>query len=151
MNTSILNEFAISGIAVMAIVFGAVAFALLIAVIILGITLYKKIKILKNSKAEDVYIKDGVRYTKDSRSSDAGNVSVTHNEGDKVLERGKIYTVGKNDELLPGKYTVLASGENAPNFNMRIGGLVREYAHNSNIVLSEGDKVAAVSHSVVLR
>ena len=99
----------------------------------------------RGRKADAVKVKDGVRYTK---SSDIGGV--THNEGDIVLRVGETLTAKKGGALMPGKYTVLsASGETR--FNLRLGGVVREFSHSEGIVLGEGDEIAAVSHTVILR
>lgn len=101
---------------------------------------------------DDVKIVNGVRMTKDDKVLDAnGNVKVSLNKGDILLERGKEYTCQRNGQIMPGKYTVLSTDENTKTFNIRIGGLVREYEHFSSIVLLDGDKISAVSNSVILR
>lgn len=104
------------------------------------------------NRVDEVTIKDDIRYTKgkDIRT-EFGGVKVTHLEGDILLERGITYEVAKNGLIIPGKYTVLSADGNVDKFNIRCGGLVREMRHSSDIVLSEGDKIAAVSHSVILR
>ena len=112
------------------------------------------VKHKNNSKyrVDGVYVSDGVRYTKDGKViDDHGNVKVTLNKGDFLLERGKEYVCEKDSDLLPGKYTVLSADENTKNINIRIGGVVREYKHFSSIVITEGDKISAVSHNVILR
>ena len=102
-------------------------------------------------ETEKIIVKDGVRYTDDKNITDAGGgMKVSHLEGDITLERGKEYTAKRGGYLMPGKYTALAAGADV-SFYLRIGGLVREYKHNSGLVLSEGDKITATSHTVVLR
>ena len=78
-----------------------------------------------------------------------GNVNVTLNKGDIMLERGKEYLVGK--DLMPGKYTILSGDENVDEINIRIGGIVKAYKHDTSVVLTKGDKISAVSANVVLR
>lgn len=103
-------------------------------------------------KVDDVKIVNGVRMTKDDKTlTPAGDVKVSLNKGDILLERGKEYTCERNGTIMPGKYTILTTEEGTKTFNIRIGGLVREYEHFSDIVLLDGDKISAVSHSVILR
>ena len=103
-------------------------------------------------KADNVKIEDGIRYTTDRAETTAdGEVAITHLKGDVILRRGRTYTVRKDGYIIPGKYTVLSHNENAETFNLRIGGIVREYKHASDIVLADGEKICAVSHAVVLR
>lgn len=104
------------------------------------------------TKAGNVYVKDGVRYTRDKEErTETGDVKITHNTGDVVLERGITYVVRKDGKIIPGKYTVLAAQEGTPAFNIRQGDFVREFKHASDLVLCEGETVCAVSHSVILR
>lgn len=102
--------------------------------------------------AGKVKVVDGVRYSESAGIEDsAGNVSVTHNEGDVVLAAGKTYKAEKGGSLMPGKYTVLSAHGGADSFNIRTGGFVREYKHGDELVLADGDEITAVSHAVVLR
>ena len=104
------------------------------------------------TKAGNVYVKDGVRYTRDKvETTETGDVKITHNTGDVLLERGITYVVRKDGKIIPGKYTVLAAQEGTPVFNIRQGDFVREFKHASDLVLCEGETVCAVSHSVILR
>ena len=121
----------------------------LIALIIVTTMLRRKDSDKKTGKLEIV---DGVRYTKEEKvEDDRGNALVTLNKGDIMLERGKEYRVGKNGDLLAGRYTVLTADENRESVNIRIGGLVRDYKHFSSIILTEGDKICAVSSNAILR
>jgi len=104
------------------------------------------------TKAEDIHIINGVRYTKDGEITNPdGGVNISHRTGDIILERGETYTVVKGGKIIPGKYTLLADTEGTKAFNLRVDGFVREYKHASDIVLSEGETVCSVSHSVILR
>lgn len=103
-------------------------------------------------KTDDLKIKNGVRYTKsDYPVSLSGELVITHNEGDILLSQGKTYTAKKGGKIAPGKYTILSCDENTKSFNIRFGSFVREYKHYTSIVISEGDQICAVSHSVILR
>jgi hypothetical protein len=93
-----------------------------------------------------VKIKKGVRYTADLRSDDL----VTHYEKDILLDKGVEVECSKKGKLLPGKYAVL-SADSSKVFNLRVGGLVKEFKHNDAIVIAEGDKITAVSNNVILR
>lgn len=104
----------------------------------------------KENRVDDIFVKNGVRYTKNAEVvNEKGETKVTLNVGDKVLERGKEYKVGK--DLLAGKYTILSADENTDTINIRIGGLVREYKHFSSIALADGDTICAVSAGIILR
>lgn len=107
----------------------------------------KKLKeeLEKKAGSDKVVVKDGVRYT-EREDEDA----VTHNEGDVILSVGKPLVASKGGKLLAGKYKVLSASEEKV-FNLRIGGIVREYGHGDEIVLGDGDEICAVSHTVILR
>lgn len=106
----------------------------------------------KQADKHAVYVKDGVRYTyTDKVEDERGKVAVTHREGDIILEKGVTYIVGEQNGILPGKYTVLSAQEVTPAFNIRMGDFVREYKHDSGIVLADGEKITPVSHSIILR
>lgn len=129
----------------------AIAVAILLSVIII-LSIKLKMNKIESDKIGKVKIIDGKRYTESETTVKNGNnVAVTHNEGDIILARGKLFKVGKNEVLLPGKYTILSGGDNADTYNIRIGGFVREYKHNADIVLAEGEEICAVSHTVILR
>ena len=99
-----------------------------------------------------VYVRNDTRYTKKDEVTDkVGNVLVSLREGDILLDRNQTYLVSKDSLLMPGKYTVLVANENVPEVKIRLSGIVRTYAHNSDIVLAEGEKICAVSGTVILR
>ena len=69
-------------------------------VVIIGLAIALIVALRKGrapkGKADNVYVKDGERYTRDRAEFTAdGDVAVTHREGDVLLERGVTYTVGK--------------------------------------------------------
>lgn len=101
--------------------------------------------------AQEVVVKDGVRYSKDPAIEKNGRENVSHAEGDFVLAAGKTYRAKKNGELLPGAYTVLAANDAAHSFKLRVGGYVRNFVHGDALVLHENEEVCAVSVSVILR
>lgn len=117
---------------------------------VLGAFLWKQRKKKKADK-HAVYVKDGKRYTYTDETERNGKVAVTHREGDIILEKGVTYTVGEKFGILPGKYTVLSAQETTDAFNIRLGDFVREYKHDSGIVLADGETICPVSHSVILR
>ena len=121
----------------------SVALVLLITVIVLA----RQNKLLKFG---GVKIKKGVRYSTDERIEKNNEANITYNQKDIILEINKDYVVGEG-KMLPGTYTVLASNEENTKFNLRIGGVVREYTHGQKIVLSKGETITAVSHIVILR
>lgn len=132
------------------IIEGVAVLGLLIAVIVLGVKLSQTKK--PSTKADNVKIVDGVRYTTNANEfNDNGSAVITHREGDVILERGVTYTATKGGAVIPGKYTILSASENADAFNVRIGGFVREIRHAADIVLAEGDEICAVSHTAILR
>ena len=122
----------------------------ILALALIGILLKNNKK--KKADKHAVYVKDGVRYSyAEKTETENGEVAVTHREGDIILEKGTTYVVGEKNGIIPGMYTVLAAQEVTPAFNIRLGEFVREYKHDSCIVLAAGEKICPVSHSVILR
>ena len=76
------------------------------------------------------------------------NANVTLQKKDFILQVGQDYVVSK---LRPGEYQVLATDENDKTFNLRVNDYVKEYKHNTTLVLAEGDTVSARSANVILR
>ncbi len=122
------------------------------AVIILGVLILalRKPRVLKE-QAGKVFMKKGERFTKDKNILVDGEVNITYNPKDKALEKGEVYRVGKGKFVVPGKYTVLSADKNTDSFNIRIGGVVREYLHATEVVLAEGDEISPRSHNIILR
>lgn len=72
------------------------------------------------------------------------------NNGNMIMSRNVIYSVGLDGQLKAGKY-VLQSAESANDkFNVRLNGLVKEFANGSEISLATGDTISPVSGSVIL-
>ena len=125
---------------------GLASFAVILLITV--IVLARQNKLLKFGR---VKIRKGVRYSTDERIEKDNEANITYNQKDFILEINKDYVVGETKKLLPGTYTVLASNEENTKFNLRIGGVVREYTHGQKIVLSKGETITAVSHIVILR
>ncbi len=134
------------------IVVGVMFVALVILFVALVIT-SKAVKKLggEKVKVDKIKVVDGVRYTKDDTVERNGEKQISHKEGDITLLRGKEYTVVKDGEIMPGKYSILTADGDTEIFNIRIGGFVREFTHNTPVVLADGDTICSVSHTVVLR
>ncbi len=81
----------------------------------------------------------------------ARNANVTLQKKDIVLQAGQNYTVSKRGKVHPGEYKVLATDENNKSFNLRINDYVKEYQHNTTLILAEGDTISARSANVILR
>lgn len=96
----------------------------------------------------------GVRYTNNEKpiNKKTGKPAITYNVKDKVLKVNYTYEVGKGKKkIAPGKYTIFSSDENYTSFNIRIGNTVRSFKHNTEIVLSEGEKLSPTTIAVILR
>lgn len=81
----------------------------------------------------------------------ARNANVTLQKKDIVLQAGQNYTVSKRGKVRPGEYKVLATDENNKTFNLRVNDYVKEYQHNTTLILAEGDTISARSANVILR
>ncbi len=79
------------------------------------------------------------------------NTNVTLQKKDIILQMGQDYTVSKRGKVRPGEYQVLATDENDKTFNLRVNDYVKEYKHNTTLVLAEGDTISARSAKVILR
>jgi hypothetical protein len=107
---------------------------------------------LKHSAPGGVKIKDGVRYTKTSEiKTDAKPVNISYNEKDVVLVADKVYTVGKDAEVKPGKYIILSTQEGKEHLTMRINDVCRNQKHGAEVVFAEGDIITAVNEPILLR
>ena len=127
----------------------ALVVIILLIILIVGIVKFKNRGVVV---VEDVKIKGGKRYTKyEQVETKQHQVQITHLENDVILQRGVVYTAKKGGTLLPGKYSILSTEENTKKFNIRLGGFVREYAHNADIVIGDGEEICSVSHTTILR
>lgn len=122
---------------------------------------YNLVRLIRNRKkraeeklreVDDTITKHGVRYTPDMTVVDTeGNMNISFGKGDVVLKQNETYVVEKRGYVKPGKYCVLATHDKEDKFNIRIGAYVKEYHHNQEIVLAEGEEITAVSTNVLLR
>ncbi len=81
----------------------------------------------------------------------AQNANVTLKKKDIILSAGEEYTVGKRNKIRPGEYLILATNESEKTFNVRVNEYVKEFRHNTTLVLAEGDTISARSANVILR
>lgn len=109
-------------------------------------------KIEQEKTEKNLEIIDDVRYTMETNpEQESGAVNATFQQSDLILKQNTPYKVSVDGEIKPGKYIMLSNNENQDTFNIRVGIYVREYKHNQEIVLAEGDTVCAVSGDVILR
>lgn len=107
---------------------------------------------IASREVDDVTIKHGVRYTDDMTIvTKDGDTNISYGKGDCLLKQNETYVATKNGYVHPGKYTILATKDDENSFNVRIGTYVKEYKHGQEIVLTEGEKITAVSTNVILR
>lgn len=118
----------------------------------------KRAKVLKQKQKDNLDIVDDVRYTmEDNPVAPESNmatdtmVNATYQKKDIILNQNTPVTVSKDGEVKPGKYILLSTDENQDTFNVRIGIYVKEYKHNQEVVLAEGDTICAVSSNIILR
>lgn len=137
------------------IIGGIIILAIVVAFVVSIVRTIKKAKIRaeeKSREVDDVVVKHGVRYTPDATVTDEkGNDNVTYIKGDIIIKPRKVLKVGKNQDIKPGKWTILASNDSATTFNVRVGNYVQEYKHGQEIVLSEGDEICPTSTTIILR
>ncbi|MCQ2382759.1 MAG: hypothetical protein MJ060_02870 [Clostridia bacterium] len=81
----------------------------------------------------------------------ARNTNVTLQKKDIILQAGQNYTVGKRGKIRPGEYKVMTTDESNKSFNLRVNDYVKEYQHNTTLILAEGDTISARSANVILR
>jgi len=79
------------------------------------------------------------------------NLKVSLQKKDTVLQAGVEYIVKKRGTVRPGEYSVLATDENNKSFTVRVNDYVKEYTHNTTLILSEGDRISARSCNIILR
>lgn len=79
------------------------------------------------------------------------NIDITLQKKDIILQIGETYTVSKRGLIHAGKYQVLATNENDKSVNIRLNDFVKEYKHNTALVLANGDTISARSSNVILR
>lgn len=137
------------------IVSGVIVLVIVIAIIGSIVSTVKNAKIRaeeKTREVDDVVIKHGVRYTPEATIVDKDGVeNVTYIKGDIIIKPRKVVKVGKNEEVKPGKWTILASNDSVTVFNVRVGNYVQEYKHGQEIILAEGDEICPTSTTIILR
>lgn len=112
----------------------------------------KTLRGLKTREVDDVTTKNGVRYTIDQTVVDEdGNTNISLSQKDIILNPNDTQIVGIKNKVKPGKYTLLATNKEEKTFNLRIGNYVKEYSHNQDVVLGEGQEITAINTSVILR
>ena len=79
------------------------------------------------------------------------STSISLQKNDLVLQAGVEYIVKKRGTVRPGEYTLLATAEDTKTFTVRVNDYVKEYSHNTALILSEGDRISARSGNVILR
>lgn len=130
---------------------------LIIAIAIVGsiVSTIKRNKIRaeeKTREVDDVIIKHGVRYTPEATIVNKdGTENVTYVKNDIIIKPRKVLKVGKNEDIKPGKWTILASNDSITVFNVRVGNYVQEYKHGQEIILAEGDEIRPTSTTIILR
>ena len=98
----------------------------------------------------------GVRYTTSDQTIQPKGIDedvdakISYNTKDILIPAKKEMIVGKYGDLKPGKYTILTTAEDKTTFNIRLGGYVRVYTHNSEIILAEGDKIKQLNIGIIL-
>lgn len=136
---------------IVSIILGVVLVLVLVMFAFINRKYTKLLKGMKEREVDAVNVKKGVRYTIDQTVVDEeGNMNVSFGQNDIVLKPRKTVKVGKGG-IKPGKYTVLGTHADEDKFNIRVSGYVKEYKHNEEIVLADGDEITAVSTTVILR
>lgn len=137
------------------IVSGVILFLIVVAVIgsIIGTIKRNKVRAEeKTREVDDVIIKHGVRYTPEATIVNKdGTENVTYIKDDIIIKPRKVAKVGKNADIKPGKWTILASNDSITVFNVRVGNYVQEYKHGQEIILAEGDEICPTSTTIILR
>lgn len=137
------------------IVSGVIIFLIVVAVISSIVGTIKKNKTRaeeKTREVDDVIIKHGVRYTPEATIVNKdGTENVTYIKNDIIIKPRKVAKVGKNADIKPGKWTILASNDSITVFNVRVGNYVQEYKHGQEIILAEGDEICPTSTTIILR
>lgn len=74
----------------------------------------------------------------------------SNERGEIVMSRNVIYSAGIDGQIKSGKYVMKSADGATDKFNVRVNGLVREYASGDVVILTDGDTVSPVSGAVVL-
>lgn len=123
------------------------ALVLILIVILCVVTTKKKNGKEKTMEDTKIVIKNGVRYN--DKSDEVSDIKYTKDS--LVLSQGKTYVAEKKGYVIPGKYYMISAQESIMKFNVRLGGFVREYNYEDEIVLNEGDEITPVSCNIILK
>lgn len=135
------------------LVLGILLAIFVIALIVLSVKLHKISKRAEagEQRADKVKVVKGVRYSTDDVVSDNDGMSISHVPGDFILVRNEVYRAERGGALMPGVYTALSANGADRNFKLRVGGLVKNFVHDDEVVIGEGEEISAVSATVILR
>lgn len=136
-----------------------VAVYIVSGVALLGVISLLAGRLIRSNTRKGKHIEEikGVRYTTSDQTLKAPDenenleAKISFNTRDILIPVKKEMVVGKNDDIKPGKYTILTTVEEKTTFNIRLGGYVRVYTHNSEIILAEGDKITPLNIGIILR
>jgi hypothetical protein len=119
------------------------------ASIILLIILIGSIKALKDKKKAKMNVQEDE--TQIVVKEEISETVVEAKEAMKVvIAQGESIIVGSEGRIPCGEYT-MESCDGEETFNVRIGRYVKEYTNGCKVVLTEKQKVTAVSTSIILR
>ena len=119
------------------------------ASIILLIILIGSIKALKDKKKAKMNVQEDE--TQIVVKEEISETVVEAKEAMKVvIAQGESIIVGSEGRIPCGEYT-MESCDGEGTFNVRIGRYVKEYTNGCKVVLTEKQKVTAVSTSIILR
>ena len=100
----------------------------------------------------EVKIKNDVRYTEgDAIKKENGEINITYNKQDIILNLNKTYIVGSKNKILPGKYTLLSVAQDKSTFSLRVNGISSTFSHGCDMVFNNGDVVCPTSQNIILR
>ncbi len=136
---------------ILTIILAGVCLMMFVLLVAINSKYSKMLRAMQNREVDNVNQKHGVRYTIDQTiANENGEMNISLSQKDIILKQNEPQTAGIKNSLKPGKYTVLSSGDDEK-FNIRIGGLVKEYHHGQSIIIAEGEEITAVSGTVILR
>lgn len=136
---------------ILTIILAGVCLIMFVLLVAINNKYSKMLRAMQNREVDNVNQKHGIRYTVDQTVVDEnGDMNVSLSQKDIILKQNETQTASTKNSLKPGKYTVLSNGDDEK-FNIRIGGLVKEYCHGQNIIIAEGEEITAVSGTVILR
>ena len=98
----------------------------------------------KNKKDEQQTVEQQETLTQEQAYLEANE------RGEIVMSRNVIYSAGIDGQIKSGKYIMKSADGATDKFNVRVNGLVREYAGGDVVLLSDGDTLSPVSGAVIL-